>query len=72
MSKYFDIIKSLPIKDKVELLKDLYRDIAGRGIGGDTELAHINSFEAAVLRALGGAGTLHEETGLTQYMEWLS
>lgn len=66
--KYFDILSKLSTKDKVELLKDLYRDIAGKGIGGDTELAHINSFEAAVLRALGGAGTLHEETGLTQYM----
>lgn len=68
MSKYFDILKSLPTVDKVELLKELYKDISGKGIGGDTELAHINNFEAAVLRALGGAGTIHEETGLHQYM----
>lgn len=37
------------------------------GRGGDTELAHINKQEAAVLRALGGSGTINPKTGLREY-----
>jgi hypothetical protein len=38
-------IKKLNIKEKVELFKQLYKDISSKGIKGDTELAHINEFE---------------------------
>ena len=60
-------IKKLNIKEKVELLKALYKDIAGKGIKGDTQLAHINTFEARILKMYGGSGTINPETGLPQY-----
>lgn len=37
------------------------------GRRGDDRLAHINSYEAAVLRGLGGAGTINPKTGLEEY-----
>ena len=60
-------LQKLNIKDKVKLFKKLYQDISGKGIQGDTELAHINSAEAQLLKLHGGAGTINEETGLKQY-----
>jgi len=60
-------ITKLNIKEKVELLKALYKDIAGKGIKGDTQLAHINTFEARILKMYGGSGTINPETGLPQY-----
>tara|TARA_R100000152_G_C6760119_1_gene184131 strand:- start:644 stop:1438 length:795 start_codon:yes stop_codon:yes gene_type:complete len=41
--------------------------IAKKGIGGDTELAHINKEEKQVLLAMGGSGTINPNTGLKQY-----
>jgi len=41
--------------------------IASHGQHGDTMLAHINPAEAALLKALGGAGTVNEKTGLPQF-----
>lgn len=61
------ILDSCSVKEKVELFKQLYKDIASCGIHGDTELAHVNPFEAAILKLLGGAGTVNETTGLVQY-----
>lgn len=60
-------LDNLSITDKVDILKELYKDISGLGIDGDTQLAHINSSEADLLRSVGGAGTLHMTTGLPQY-----
>ena len=60
-------LKDLSINDKVEVLKELYKDIAELGIEGDTQLAHINTFEANLLRKCGGSGTLNPNTGLPQY-----
>jgi hypothetical protein len=60
-------IKKLNIKEKVELFKQLYKDISSKGIKGDTELAHINEFEKKLLIMHGGSGTINPETGLTQY-----
>jgi hypothetical protein len=60
-------LKELTLKQKVELFKNLYTEISGKGIKGDTELAHINEFEARLLKMYGGSGTINEETGLTQY-----
>jgi hypothetical protein len=45
----------------------LYAEISSKGIKGDTELAHINTFESRILRMLGGSGTINLETGLKQY-----
>ena len=60
-------LDNLSVRDKVEVLKELYKDIAGLGVEGDTELAHINTFEANLLVKCGGSGTLHPVTGLPQY-----
>ena len=60
-------ISELSIRDKIELLNCLYHDLSGHGTDGDTELAHINIQESAILKALGGSGTVNEVTGLRQY-----
>ena len=52
-------LDDLSVKDKIEVLKELYKDIAELGVEGDTELAHINTFEANLLRKCGGSGTLN-------------
>jgi hypothetical protein len=62
-----EVKNKLTTQQKVELFKYLYKEIAGKGIGGDTELAHINTFESRLLKMFGGAGTINQETGLKQY-----
>lgn len=61
-------LKNITLKEKIDLFKILYKEISGKGIEGDTELAHINEFEARLLKMHGGAGTINEETGLRQYL----
>jgi len=47
------------------------RQLAAQGRGGDTELAHVNPREAAMLRRAGGSGTINPETGLREYkIKW--
>jgi len=60
-------LKDLTLKEKINLFKSLYKEISGKGIKGDSELAHINEFESRILKMYGGAGTINEETGLRQY-----
>ena len=60
-------LKKLTLKEKVNLFNKLYTEISGKGIKGDTKLAHINEFEDRLLKMYGGAGTINEETGLRQY-----
>jgi hypothetical protein len=43
------------------------RSLQRMGRGGDTMLAHINPREAAVLKQMGGAGTVNPNTGLTEF-----
>ena len=38
-------LDNLSVRDKVEVLKELYKDIAGLGVEGDTQLAHINTLQ---------------------------
>jgi hypothetical protein len=61
-------LNRIPISDKIKIFNQLYEDISGKGIGGDTELAHVNKYEACILRALGGSGNINPLTNLTQYM----
>ena len=61
------LLKLVPNKIKILLLNVLYKDIAGKGTCGDTELAHINKDEALLLKLAGGSGTINEHTGLRQY-----
>jgi hypothetical protein len=60
-------LNKLTIKEKINLFNKLYTEISGKGIKGDTKLAHINEFEARLLKMYGGSGTINEETGLAQY-----
>jgi hypothetical protein len=60
-------LKKLTLKKKINLFNKLYTEISGKGIKGDTKLAHINEFEDRLLKMYGGSGTINEETGLTQY-----
>jgi hypothetical protein len=62
-----EVKNKLTTKQKVELFKQLYAEISSKGVKGDTELAHINTFESRILRMLGGSGTINLETGLKQY-----
>jgi hypothetical protein len=62
-----EVKNKLTTQQKVELFKYLYKEIAGKGLKGDTELAHINTFESRILKMFGGAGTINPETGLKQY-----
>ena len=47
------------------------RQLAAQGRGGDTELAHVNPREAAMLRRAGGSGTINPNTGLREYKSFL-
>ena len=60
-------MSTLTIKHKVDLFNKLYKEISGYGRGGDTELAHVNKYEVAVLKAMGGSGTVNPTTGLREY-----
>ena len=62
-----NLLKLLPTSLKLWLLKHLYTDIAVKGRMGDTTLAHINTEEAALLKAQGGSGTVNPATGLFEY-----
>ena len=61
------IISTLEMPEKVALFKELYDELAGCGTNGDTELAHVNTFEASLLKSIGGSGTINEVTGLPQF-----
>jgi hypothetical protein len=58
---------TLTIRNKIDLFNKLYKEISGHGINGDTELAHVNKREAAILKAMGGSGTVNSITGLREY-----
>ena len=61
------LLKLIPNKLKVWLIKHLYADIADKGRMGDTRLAHINDYEAELLKSVGGSGTINPATGLVEY-----
>ena len=62
------LLKLIPKKIKVWLLKRLYKDIAAEGRGGDTQIAHINDYEAGLLKSIGGSGTINPATGLIEFV----
>lgn len=41
--------------------------LAARGVGGDNHIVHVNSQEEAMLKAMGGSGTVNPRTGLRQF-----
>jgi hypothetical protein len=50
-------------------LKSLAQELQNYGREGDTMLAHINPQEAAMLKAMGGSGTINPDTGLPEYFK---
>jgi hypothetical protein len=46
---------------------DLARLLGSKGRHGDTLVAHISPLEAAILRLLGGSGTINPKTGLPEF-----
>lgn len=48
-------------------LKSIAQELQDYGRGGDTMLAHINPQEAAMLKAMGGSGTINPQTGLPEF-----
>ena len=43
--------------------------LAAKGRFGDTELVHVNKREAALLKALGGSGTVNPKTGFREFYD---
>jgi hypothetical protein len=54
-------------KGGIASLKGAADDVKSAGRNGDTMLAHINPFEAAMLKRMGGSGTTNPETGLPEF-----
>jgi hypothetical protein len=54
-------------KGGIASLKGAAEDIRSAGRNGDTMLAHINPFEATMLKRMGGSGTTNPETGLPEF-----
>ena len=50
-----------------DMLTGKYKNLASKGRNGDTMLAHINPQEAALLKSMGGAGTINPQTGLREF-----
>jgi hypothetical protein len=48
-------------------LADAARHLQAQGRNGDTLLAHISQQEAAMLKAMGGSGTINPNTGLPEF-----
>lgn len=54
-------------KGKKTISDNHLSEIARKGQGSDTELAHVNPYEKTLLKALGGSGDINPETGLRQF-----
>jgi hypothetical protein len=60
------LINSL-IEDNMNTLKKQAQELASYGRNGDTMLAHITPEEAALLKSMGGSGTINPDTGLPEF-----
>jgi len=60
----------LRLTDMTKLTKKQIQDLASKGRGGDTMLAHISPEEARLLKAHGGSGTINPNTGLPEYKKF--
>lgn len=50
-------------------LKQIAKQLAGKGRGGDSMLVHITPREASMLKDAGGAGTINPDTGLMEFYD---
>ena len=60
-------VETRMIKLKIWLYNWLAKDLGKLGREGDTELAHVNTWEANLLKAHGGSGSINPVTGLREY-----
>jgi len=64
-----DTVRAMLSPGEYVVDRESIQAIAKQGQRGDTLLAHINPAEAALLQALGGAGTINPRTGLLQFYD---
>jgi len=58
------------LTDMTKLTKKQIQDLASKGRGGDTMLAHINPQEARLLKERGGSGAINPNTGLPEFKKF--
>lgn len=68
MSKQLARLLKADIQETSDLRK-IARELAGKGRGGDTLLAHITPKEVDILKEAGGSGTVNPETGLLEFFD---
>ena len=66
-NKFNKVLSDFSNEEKVFLYNFLYEDLSGKGVCGDTELAHVNKHEMDVLRSMGGVGTINENIKCIQF-----
>jgi hypothetical protein len=68
MSKQLARLLKADIQETSDLRK-IARELAGKGRGGDTLLAHITPKEVNLLKEAGGSGTVNPDTGLLEFFD---
>lgn len=68
MSKQLARLLKADIQDTSDLRK-IAKELAGKGRGGDTLLAHITPKEVNLLKEAGGSGTVNPDTGLLEFFD---
>ena len=68
MAKQIAKLLKATIQDTSDL-KQIAKQLAKKGRGGDTMLVHITPKEAGMLKASGGAGTINPDTGLLEFYD---
>lgn len=69
MAKQIAKLLKSTIEDTSDL-KKIASDLAKKGRGGDSMLAHITPKEARMLKSAGGSGTINPDTGLLEFYDW--
>jgi hypothetical protein len=68
MAKQIAKLLKATIQDSSDL-KQIAKQLAGKGRGGDSMLVHITPREAMMLKEAGGAGTINPDTGLMEFYD---
>ena len=68
MAKQIARLLKATIQDTSDL-KQIAKELARKGRGGDSMLAHITPKEAGILKAAGGSGTINPDTGLMEFYD---
>jgi len=68
MAKQIAKLLKATIQDSSDL-KQIAKQLAGKGRGGDSMLVHITPKEAVMLKEAGGAGTINPDTGLMEFYD---